>query len=92
MLAAHCELSAAPQAVGAAEPGPEVSRGQGCSQHTWSRLCAAFSTEQGQAQEVCSELFVLDKLFALFVLVSHAELGSGIKAWAVPKQTQHLRP
>lgn len=40
-----------------------------------NRLCAAFSTEQEQAQEVCSGLFVLDKLFAPFVLLSDAEQG-----------------
>lgn len=57
-----------------------------------NRLCAAFSTEQEQAQEVCSGLFVLDKLFAPFVLLSDAELGRGVAAWAAPKQTQHLRP
>lgn len=50
-----------------------------------NRLCAAFSTEQEQAQEVCSGLFVLDKLLAPFVLLSHAELGRGLEAWAAPK-------
>lgn len=39
-----------------------------------------FPQKKEQAQEVCSGLFVLDKLFALFVPVSYAVLGRGVKA------------
>lgn len=35
---------------------------------------------------------MLDKLFAPFVLLPHAELGRGLEARAAPKQTQHPRP
>lgn len=45
-----------------------------------NRLCAALSIEHEQAQEVCSGLFVLDKLFAPFVLLSDAELGRDVEA------------
>lgn len=53
---------------------------------------ASSTEEKEQPQEVCSGLFVLDKLFALFVLVSQAVLGRGVKALCNAKANSASSP
>lgn len=76
----------------ASRASPGAPRGRGCcgSAGDQTPRCLFHRKKNERAQEVCSGLFVLDKPFALFVLLLHAVLGRGVSA--MPKQTLHLHP